>query len=97
LFNAFAECKAKINEFHNFGISVGNKFLYEIPVQEQNLDLDPFTWYIIPEVEIFYYPVEKTSNTIYLRFSYTSNTRNHDFDYPSLQFGYKFRVKLNQK
>ena len=97
LFNSFLEMKGRMNEFHNFGISIGNKFLYEIPVQEQNLDLDPFSWYIIPEVEIFYYPVDNKNNTIYLRFTYTSNTRNHDFDYPSLQFGYKFRIRLNQK
>ncbi|MBU2940991.1 hypothetical protein KO494_15680 [Lacinutrix sp. C3R15] len=97
LFNSFIEIKGKMNEFDNFGISLGNKFLYELPVQDQELDLDPFSWYIIPEVEIFYYPVENKNNTIYLRFSYTSNTRNHDFDYPSLQFGYKFRIKLNQQ
>lgn len=97
LFNSFIEIKGKMNEFHNFGISLGNKFLYELPVQDQSLDLDPFSWYIIPELEIFYYPVENKNNTIYLRFTYTSNTRNHDFDYPSLQFGYKFRIKLNQK
>ncbi|WP_452226079.1 hypothetical protein [Lacinutrix cladophorae] len=97
LFNSFIEVKGKMNEFNNFGISLGNKFLYELPVQDQDLDLDPFSWYIIPELEIFYYPVENKNNTIYLRFTYTSNTRNHDFDYPSLQFGYKFRIKLNQK
>ena len=97
LFNSFFEIKGKMNEFHNFGISLGNKFLYELPVQDQNLDLNPFSWYIIPELEIFYYPVENKNNTVYLRFTYTSNTRNHDFDYPSLQFGYKFRIKLKQK
>lgn len=90
------EVSYTVQRLKNFGMEASCKLL-----RQRISDSAPFVnrdmeSILVPQVAFYYYPSQKSSSTIYLRFNYYNNLKISENNFYQLQFGWKTGLKLSK-
>jgi hypothetical protein len=95
--------KYSLNLYRNFGIDMVAETWYQkiwngkalkdrIKLSPENSDSQPF---FVPKIEMFYYPIKKSDDRIFLRLIAVNGFEDTESNYYQLQVGYKSQLKFN--
>ncbi len=93
------ETRAAILQYKNFGINTGLLASWQkiINAKLYNIADGGFKPFYRTEAEIFYYPLEKSNDKIFLRTYYTFNNSQTEESFLRVQVGYKALFKISNK
>lgn len=93
----------RVHRFKNFGLDLQLSGLGQYITQKTGfndkifaeISNDGWEYFWVPEIELYYYPLSKKQNKIYLRFISVNRLDSDERNYVQIQVGYSARIKLN--
>lgn len=93
-FDYAPELSYSINRLKNFGMEISLKWLQQIVADKEAFSNKGRESVFNPQIAFNYYPTNKPTNRLYLRFNYFANANRNANNFYQLQFGWKTGIKF---
>jgi len=92
-----AEIKYRTILYRNFGLSSGWKTSFQELWNRPDFENKKWSWYHSPEFELFYFPIARSDDKIFIRFKTLITTFHNERNFVQLQVGYKGQFNFKTK
>ena len=92
-----AEIKYRTILYRNFGLTSGWKTSFQELWNRPEYENKKWSWYHSPEFELFYFPIAKSDDKIFIRFKTLITTFHNERNFVQLQVGYKGQFNFKTK
>lgn len=92
-----AEIKYRTILYRNFGLTSGWKTSFQELWNRPEYENKKWSWYHSPEFELFYFPIAKSDDKIFIRFKTLITTFHSERNFVQLQVGYKGQFNFKTK